>query len=80
MIGITTALITSLLIQTANAFSFSFSSRYVGCTIQSSPLSDPFHRVAQCASLSVTWDGGTAPWNLVLIPIGWSIQLTLFRL
>ncbi|KAG8993388.1 hypothetical protein FRB94_013983 [Tulasnella sp. JGI-2019a] len=27
-------------------------------------------RVAQCANLSVTWDGGVAPWELVLIPVG----------
>ncbi|KAG9016243.1 hypothetical protein FRB90_003635 [Tulasnella sp. 427] len=24
----------------------------------------------QCANLSVTWDGGVAPWNVVLIPVG----------
>ncbi|KAG8955198.1 hypothetical protein FRC04_009656 [Tulasnella sp. 424] len=27
-------------------------------------------RVVQCANLSVTWDGGVAPWNVVLIPVG----------
>ncbi|KAG8870817.1 hypothetical protein FRB97_009332 [Tulasnella sp. 331] len=27
-------------------------------------------RVVQCADLSVAWDGGVAPWELVLIPVG----------
>ncbi|KAG8907630.1 hypothetical protein FRB99_003092 [Tulasnella sp. 403] len=27
-------------------------------------------RVVQCANLSLSWDGGEAPWNILLIPVG----------